>query len=232
MAIALCALLAQVARADDEGRPADLDEGYFGVELMLGFAGSVDTSSDGARIGDVEIDASGGSEEDFDTEVAIGGGLFYMRPLHRYFALGARIAVQSWRTDSNANTDRNIAFDLSLVPQGRLPLSHAVELYLSIPIGLTFDLLNELDASANFPALATGASIDTDPGFGWNLAFMFGARFAISRAVGLFGELGYALHRVSHDVRVGASAVGVTAEGTLNLNVGWSQVALNLGVYF
>jgi hypothetical protein len=218
------------ARAQDR-RPA-LDDPYFGVELALGFAGKVDLAAGSVRLGNTTITANGNGDSNYDAEVAIGGALRYMRPLHRYFALGARIAVQSWRSDSNADTGRNIAFDLSLLPQGRVPLSHTIELYLSIPVGLTFDVLNEIDASADIPALMTGASVDADPGFGWNLGFMFGSRFAVSRDVGLFAEIGYAVHRVSHDINFDAQVGGVGGKVVVDLDVMWSQLALNAGVTF
>jgi hypothetical protein len=232
LSLALGLALGTVASAHAQEHSPALDDPYFGVELMLGFAGKVSIEAGSVEIGDATVTASNADSEDFDAEVGIGGGIRYMHPLHRYFALGARIAVQTWRSDSNADTGRNVAFDLSLIPQGRVPLSRTVELYLAVPIGLTLDLLNEIDAAVNFPNLMTGASVDADPGFGWNLAFMFGSRFAVSRDVGLFAEIGYALHSVSHDVHSRLEVVGGAGEVVASFDVLWSQVALNVGVSF
>src|SRR4051794_2349645 len=76
-----------------EHRPA-LDDPYFGVELALGFAGKVDLAAGSVRLGNTTITANGNNDTKYDADVAIGGAVRYMRPLHRYFALGARIAVQ------------------------------------------------------------------------------------------------------------------------------------------
>jgi len=233
LCIAVCIALSTVASARAQERSAALDDPYFGVELALGFAGTVDLEAGSVRLGGTTVTASSDFDDsDYDADVAIGGAIRYLRPLHRYFALGVRIGIQTWRSDSDADTGRNIAFDLSLIPQGRVPVSRTVELYLSIPVGLTFDLLNEIDASVNFPALMTGASVSADPGFGWNLAFMFGSRFAVSPDVGLFAELGYALHQVSHDINFRSEVGGVAGTIVVDLDVMWSQVALNAGVTF
>jgi hypothetical protein len=230
--LALGLVLAAVPSAHAQEHSPALDDPYFGVELMLGFAGKVSLEAGSVEVGNATVTASDADSDEYDAEVGIGGGILYMHPLHRYFALGARFAVQTWRSDSNADTSRNIAFDLSLIPQVRIPLSRTVELYLSVPVGLTFDLLNEIDAAVNFPNLMTGASVDADPGFGWNLAFMFGSRFAVSRDVGLFAEIGYALHSVSHDVHSRLEVGGGAGEVVVNLDVLWSQIALNVGVSF
>lgn len=204
------------AHADDLGDP------YLGVELMLGFAG------------DMEVEVSEGASIDFTPDVAFGGGVIYMHPLLQYFALGGRFAVLSWRSDSDGPGSRNLAFDLAAVPQLRLPLAAAVELYVAVPVGITLDLLNELEGSADlsFAGVSAGASVDADAGVGWNIAGMVGARFAVSSGFGLFAEIGYGLHQVSHDVRVQLGVGAASTEATADLDVSWSQVALNVGAYF
>jgi hypothetical protein len=228
----LLVLLVSTASAHAQERNPALDDPYFGVELMLGFAGKVSLEAGSVQVGNTTVTATNSNSTKYNAEVGIGGGLLYMHPLHRYFALGGRLAIQTWRSNSNADTGRNIAFDLSVIPQGRVPLSRTVELYLSVPVGLTLDLLNEIDASVNFPNLMSGASVDADAGFGWNLGFMFGSRFAVSRDVGLFAEIGYSLHHVSHDIHTRIEALGVGGDIAVNLDVVWSQLALNVGVSF
>jgi hypothetical protein len=227
--IALWTVAATCVRADDLADP------YLGVELMLGFAGDMDVGTDGVNLGGAGgIDVSPGGSYDFSPQVGIGGGVIYMHPLMQYFALGGRFAVQSWRSTSDTSTGRNVAFELAAVPQLRVPLSAACELYLSVPVGITLDLLNEFDQSAslNVAGVTAGASSEADAGVGWNLAALFGVRFAVSSGFGLFGELGYAFHQASHDVRVQAGVTGASTEATANFNVTWSQLALDLGAYF
>jgi hypothetical protein len=200
---------------------------------MLGVSGDMDVETDEVRVGGAALDVSAGPT-DFSPGLGIGGGVIYMHPLAQYFALGGRFALQSWRSDADGSGDRNLAFELAAVPALRLPLSAAVELYLAVPIGITLDLLNELDQSASLSIAGTtaGASLDADAGVGWNLAGLFGVRFFVSSGFGLFAEVGYALHRVSHDVRFQVGLAGAATEAAADLDVSWSQIALDLGAYF
>jgi hypothetical protein len=186
------------------------DDGYFAAKLMLGLAGSASAS-----VGNV----SGSS----DADVTFGGGFAYMAPLHRYFVLGGQLALQSWRT-SNGNGSRNLMGDLTVVPQGRLPVTHDVELYVSVPIGISLDFLNQVGAN-----VSGIANVDADPAVGFTFSVLAGARFGLSDNFGLLAELGYTLHSFSHSVT--AQALGVTAT-TGNIDVDIEQLALNLGVFF
>jgi hypothetical protein len=227
--IALWGVTATCVRADDLADP------YLGVELMLGFAGDMDVGTDAVNVGGIGgVNVSAEGSTDFSPEVGIGGGVIYMHPLMQYFALGGRLAVQSWRSNSDTSTGRNVAFELAAVPQLRLPLTAACELYLSVPVGITLDLLNEFDqsASVSVAGVTAGGSIEADAGVGWNVAGLFGVRFAVSSGFGLFAELGYAFHQASHDVRVQAGLTGAEAEGSAKFDVTWSQLALDLGAYF
>jgi hypothetical protein len=227
---AIVSLLASAGSAHAD----DLSDPYLGVELMLGFSGDMDVSTDGFRVGGAAVDLGESASLDFTPEVAFGGGVIYMHPLMKYFALGGRFAVLSWRSDDDGPGDRNLAFDLAAVPQLRLPLSAAVELYVSVPIGITLDLLNELDGSAalSIAGVMAGASIEADAGVGWNLAGLFGVRFAVASGFGLFAEMGYGLHQVSHDVRVRAGVGDLSTEAAADFDVSWSQIAFDVGAYF
>ena len=229
--IALLSLVgaARAARADELADP------YLGVELMLGFSGDMDAETGAVRVGGAGLTVSEGAQADFAPEVGIGGGVIYMHPLLPYFALGGRFAVQSWRSsDSQGTGGRNLAFELAAVPQLRLPLSAAIELYLSLPVGITLDLLNELDESASlsFAGVMAGASLDADVGVGWNLAGLIGVRFALASSFGLFAEAGYALHQVSHDLHFQVGLGAASTEAIADLDVSWSQIALDIGAYF
>jgi hypothetical protein len=218
----LSLLTAQAPAHAQEQAPqqsSSLDGPYFAIELMLGAGGTLSTGSVSAA--GVTVNASGSD----DLRLTFGGGAEYMHPLHRYFALGGRFGIASWqsRGEHNAGASRNLMLDLSLVPQGRLPITSTIELYLGVPIGLTVDFLNSVSASV------TGlASVKADPGFGLNLGLLLGARFALSKNVGLFTELGYGLHKFSHTLSV--QALGVSASGNMSLTL--EQIALNFGVFF
>lgn len=221
----LCLLaLAPSARAQD------LDDPYFGVALTLGFAGEAEVKSASTTAENLGITVEGdGETAEADMEVSFGGAIQYIYPLHRYFALGGRLGALSWRSDAGEG-DRNLVFDLAIVPQLRLPLSAAVELYLGVPIGLSLDLLNELDRSVG--GAGASASVEADAGIGFNLAALLGARFALAREVGLFTEFGYSLHSVSHDIHFRGGIAGAGIDVTAEIDLSWWQLAWNVGVYF
>lgn len=187
------------------------DDGHLDVKLMLGLGGEAEL--------DVDNDLGAGDSQD-DMELGYGLGVAYMVPLHRYFALGGQLAVFSWTTErlDEANADRNMLIDLSLVPQLKYAVSRSVELYASLPLGLTIDAWGE-DEFAN--AEVTG-------GLGFNLALMLGVRGAIGDSWGLLGELGYVYHAFSHTLEVD-TPVG-TAENDFDISTG--QIGLNAGVWF
>lgn len=219
--ITLFALGARPATAQERPRVESRDDPYFLVKLMLGLGGSVTGSN--PTVGGI---TTGGVSGSANLDPTFGGGLQYMHPLHRYFALGGVFALQSWRSSAGGdnNRDRNTLLDLAIAPQGRLPLSHDVELYLSLPIGATLDFYNEISASVG------GVSVSADNAVGWNLALMAGARFALGERIGLAVEAGYARHEFSHDLHGNVPGI---ASGTLaSLDMTLEQFALNAGVFF
>jgi hypothetical protein len=215
LAPVLLAALANLitAHATAQDKTQSRDQNYFAAKLMLGIGGSVD-------VGLGNLSASG------DAELTFGGGFAYMVPLHRYFVLGGQLAVQSWQTKAgdNANAGRNVMGDLTVVPQGRLPLTHDVELYLAMPIGLSLDFLNQANVD-----VAGVANVDIDPAVGFTISFMAGARFGLSESFGLLAELGYSLHSFSHSASAQAAGVGVSLN---NVDIDIGQFALNAGVFF
>lgn len=214
-AIALAVGLTLSAPAAAQSDSGSRDEAYFALKLMLGLAG------------DASVDYGNASSND-DLKLTYGGGLAYMVPLHRYFALGGQLAIQSWQTKGgdNLNTDRNVMGDLALVPQGRLPLTHDIELYIALPLGLSLDILN----GASYDLLGLGlVQFDADNALGFTVSLLFGARFALSDNFGLLAEVGYTRHDFSHDVHAQALGVGATVNG---IDVTLEQVALNLGAFF
>jgi hypothetical protein len=206
-----CALaLSSTALAQDLENEED---GHFFAKLMLGLGG------------EATLDADGVADPDDDMELTYGAGLGYMHPLHANFALGAQLSVLSWTTDDldRVDADRSMMFDISLVPQPKFAVSDNIELYASIPLGLTFNSFGGDDYFSN-----GAASAEISSGLGFNLALMLGARFALGESAGLLAEVGYAYHAFSHTVEV--EALGLQAEGDLDISIG--QIALNVGGWF
>lgn len=209
------------ARAQESQRR---DDPYFALKLMLGLGGTVSTGGANVTVAGATISGNGSASDNL--RPTFGGGVQYMHPLHRYFALGGVLAAQSWqsRAGDDANASRNLMFDLSIVPQGRLPISDSIELYLALPIGLSLDAWNEASVSA------AGVTVNADHALGLNLSLLAGARFALSKSVGLLLELGYTMHSFSHDVHVQIpNVLGVTVA---SVDLTLEQVALNFGVFF
>jgi hypothetical protein len=209
--IFLCALaLSSTALAQDL---ENSDDGHFFAKLMLGLGG------------EATLDAEGVPDPDDDMELTYGVGLGYMHPLHENFALGGQLSVLSWTTDGldSADVDRSTMIDVSLVPQPKFAVSRNVELYASIPLGLTFDSFGGDDYFGN-----AAANVEISGGLGFNVALLLGARFALGDSVGLLAEVGYAYHAFSHTVE--AEVLGATAEDDLDISIG--QIALNLGGWF
>jgi len=180
------------------------DDGHLAVKLMLGLGGEAEL--------DVENDPVGFEPED-DMELGYGLGVAYMHPLHRFFALGGQLAIFSWTTDGleEINADRNMLIDLSLVPQLKYAVSRSVELYASLPLGLTVDSWGE------------------DECLGFNLALMLGVRGALGDSWGLLGEIGFVYHAFTHTVEAEAPVVG-DIENDFDVSTG--QIGLNVGVWF
>jgi opacity protein-like surface antigen len=201
-AIAVC--VSSSALAQDVRNERD---GYIAAKLLLGFGGEAE----------LEVDGLGGFEGEDDMETGYGLGVAYMHPLHDYFALGGQLAFFAWTTDAmeDGDFDRSTLLDLDIVPQGKVAVADNIELYASLPLGLTLDFFGEDDIA--------GAEIGS--GFGFNLGLLFGVRVALNDDFGLLGELGYVYHSFSHptDTLVGDGP---------DLEVSMGQLAVNVGGYF
>lgn len=182
---------------------------YLAGKLLLGFGGDAE----------LEADDLGGLDPDTETdmELSYGLGFAYMHPLHENFVLGGQLGLASWTTDlfEDFDLDRSMWIDLSVVPQGRIAVTKIIELYASLPLGLTFDFFGEDDFA--------GGEVGT--GVGFNFALMFGVRVAIDEDWGMLGELGYALHSFSHPTEV----LGMDGP---DFDVSAGQLQLNVGAYY
>jgi hypothetical protein len=181
------------------------------VKTMLGLGGKADLD-----------DAVAGVPGDFDSdmETTIGVGAQIERSFHPRFCLGGFTAFHSWNTDEGeeANRDRNVIWDISLLfkPKYDLQLSGGgeIELFLAIPIGLSFNFIDD-DWNENI-----------ETGVGTNLAFLFGTLFYFNESVGMAAELGPSFHHFSYDY----NTPGTDPDPDFQISI--IQTNLNIGVVF
>ncbi|MDH5674495.1 MAG: hypothetical protein OEZ06_20375 [Myxococcales bacterium] len=223
IAIATFAAALLWAPGDAQAQRSRAPDNYGAVTLLLGFGGEAEYDSQ-----NVNVNVQGQS----DLEASLGLGGRYMAPLHKHFALGGALGFLSWQTNArdNNNLDRSSLLDLSLVPAGVLPVGRDLELYLSLPLGLTLGFGNE-EAAASAGGV-TMATVETDPGVGLNLGLMFGLRVPVSGSIGFLGELGFSYHAFSQDVTSRITVLGNTTSTTAEVDVSMGQLAMNLGIFF
>jgi hypothetical protein len=124
------------------------------------------------------------------------------------FQLGA------WRPDVPNPPGRNYYFDIDFFVRGRVPITTddiAFQVWLGVPVGLTLNFLSG-DYQAQLDTFA----------FGYNYGFLLGGAVHFSKKFGMFVEVGWMTHRVSHD--------RVEASGSTDFEV--SQSVANFGFIF
>lgn len=226
LTLLLCASFASPTLAE----PSDaFDNNYIAAKLMLGFGGSASA----------EANVLGGSTERSSAlGVSFGVAGQYMVPLHDYFALGGMLGVMSWRSNAGADAggSRNLVFDLAVVPEGKYAITDKLELYATLPIGLAWDFLNEVNIRSDLyvPFLGSaGSQVDGGSAVGFMIAFFFGARYLVTDSIGAFAELGYTHRSMSHTITSKAQVGMTTTEGPdLDVSLSFGQFGLNLGVTF
>lgn len=142
------------------------------IGFHLGFAGNVE-------------------RDDVESELVptLGVNLRGDVPVARYVLLGALFQFGAWRADVDPAPNRNYYVDIDFFLRFRLPIvteSANFQVWAGVPVGLTLDFLGE-DA-----AEASGF------GIGWNIGALAGGAIHFSPKFGLFGELGWMQHRITH----------------------------------
>jgi hypothetical protein len=223
-------LLSAPVRAQDS---ATLDHNYFGLKLTLGVGGTRTVQSGSVSVGALNVNVSDTVKRKDNLLVSYGAAGQYMIPLHRFFALGGLVGIMSWKSSSaSSDASRNLGFDLAVVPQGKLPISNELELYLSLPVGLTLDLWNEVQSSNSVGTLAS-VQVKSNAAVGFTISLLAGARYALSERIGLFSELGFTHRQFSHELSLTASAVGFSLPAVkTNADVTLDQFAWNIGMFF
>ena len=146
-----------------------------------------------------------GADQNLDT--TLGFNLRTDVPVADYVLLGPMLQLGSWRPE-NA-TGHSYFIDLDLVLRFRAPITTSnfnYQLWLGMPIGLSASL-----PGSNFA--------DTDFGIGWNIGVLFGGAVHFTPKFGLFGEVGWEQHRLTH-----------ARQGQSDLDLKLQQALLNLGI--
>ena len=168
------------------------DRDATGLAFHLGFGGSVERS---------------GASRDLDT--TLGFNVRGDVPVFRYLVIGPILNFGAWRPDVRGTSpDYNYAVDLDLYVRGRLPIELdkvGLSLWAGIPIGLTLDFLGNTE----------GAALDSF-GVGWNVGALAGAAVHFSNRFGMFTELGWMQHKMSHGSGSGSTAFRLS-QGVWNI---------------
>jgi hypothetical protein len=131
-------------------------------------------------------------------------------PVERYFVVGPLIQFGAWRPDLSPPPNRDYYVDADLYLRGRLPFTTDTtnfQIWAGMPVGLTVDVLGQdLNGVSNV-------------GIGWNIGFLVGGAVHFSPNFGLFSEVGWMQHKVTH-----------SAEPNVYLRL--AQWVLNVGFVF
>jgi hypothetical protein len=217
-----------------------LPEQYLAVKLGLSIAGSLDVHSDGHTLnrgeGEPPIKLEPVDKQSSLQSASLAAEVDYMFSAHRLLALGALFGFQSWHSKAADLTKESTSygFDVGLVIQPRLPLSSSFELYLSVPLSLTFDLLNEYKTWTDLQHVGKGGAEDVDPAYGYGLGVLLGARYALSGRFGVLLEVGYQRFAFTHDVafRIDDMVDPMGSGASLGLDMVTQQFRVNAGVFF
>jgi len=151
------------------------DRDYSAIGFHLGFGGSVERN---------------GTSRDLDT--TLGFNIRADIPVYRYLLIGPFLNFGAWRPDvAGSSPSRNYYLDVDVFVRGRIPIeldTIGLQLWAGIPVGLTLDFLGNTE----------GAALDGF-GLGWNIGVIFGVAIHFTNRFGMFTEIGWMQHKMSHD---------------------------------
>ncbi len=193
-----CELSSAAPRLDEPAPPPLLptsfaDRTHSAIGFHLGFGGSVERSGVGA-----------------DADATLGFNIREDIPVARYLLVGPLFQFGAYRPSEPGTVTRSYYVDIDLYVRGRIPLELSpigLELWGGVPIGLTLSFLGS-DQSAALDSF----------GIGWNVGVLVGGAVHFTRKFGMFAEIGWLQHKMSHDVSVGRGDVGFRlAQGNFNI---------------
>jgi hypothetical protein len=167
------------------------------IGLHLGLGGSDDVN---------------GSSEDLATTYGVNFRADY--PVVRYLLLGPMFQFGAWREDiENPTPTRDYYADLDFYLRGRVPIdlgTMAAQFWAGIPVGITLSFLG-----------SDRAEIHNGIALGWNIGVLLGGAIHFTRKFGLFAELGWMQHKMSHSSDTTGVADADFRLSQTNLNVGF-----------
>jgi hypothetical protein len=169
------------------------DQGFFMLGFHYGFSGNVEFEST--------------LQSSVPMVSTYGFNLRGDVPVERFLVLGPLLQFGAWRADIAPEPSRSYYIDVDLYIRGRIPItagSTNFQIWAGVPIGLTFDILG-----SDVPG-ASGA------GIGWNVGFLGGGAVHFTPKFGLFSEIGWMQHKVTHDAEPSTVYVRL-AQWNLNL---------------
>lgn len=218
--LTLLALLCSARVHAEEALP--VESSNLSVKLRLGLGGTVDA------ISSASVAQTGAASSDSSSRVSYGFAAQYTLRLQRYFGIGAELGYLSWRGARSAIVGpRNWLLDLAVLPEGRLELADSVLLYLTVPLGVSLDVLNEIET------LPTNSADDgpRNTALGFLVGGLVGVRLHIANRFGVFAELGYVYRNFAHDLSVpGVTGFGAPIRERRDVTVAFGQLALNVGL--
>jgi hypothetical protein len=133
--------------------------------------------------GDLRIDPDGGGgtlESSLAPVVGLQGGVDYV--MMDYFALGGELRATFFNTSDGADGDlgRSTFIDLDVKPRGRYVFDFPLEVYGTLPMGLTIAAIND--------------DWNADGGAGFNLGFGGGANYFFTDKIGVNAEMAAIWH--------------------------------------
>jgi hypothetical protein len=152
-----------------------------------------------------------GAESDLNS--TLGVNLRSDFPLARYVLLGPLFQFGAWQPAGA--TDHSYYVDVDFFVRARIPIelgSNAVQLWGGMPIGATLDILSVPDRS-DVSSFALG----------WNFGALFGGAFHFDQGFGLFGELGWLQHRLSHGRDAGSDVEYVLSQWVFNVGLAFTN---------
>ena len=148
-----------------------------------------------------------------DLAATLGVNLRADIPVVRYLLVGPLIQFGAWRPQALSGADapsHNYYLDIDLFVRGRIPMELdkiGLSIWGGVPIGLTLDFLGN----------DTGAGLDGF-GVGWNVGLMAGVGVHFTKKFGMFTEIGWMQHKMSHDNSSGGGSADFwMGQGVFNI---------------
>jgi opacity protein-like surface antigen len=173
MALTVFGVSSQAAADWDDDNDRYDDTRIYGG-LWLGFGGDIEF--EGIDVGD--LGKTIGGQAGVDVVVA------------RYFSLGGEVRVGGF--DVDGFDTRNRLIDLDFKPRLRLPLRGPLELYATVPVGLTIPRLADIEGRGGL-----------DENLGWNLGVGAGLNWFLTDNFGLNVEPIWLMHNFGFEGPLG-----------------------------